>query len=308
MTLPLLITPGDPQGIGPEVAVKAALAMDVSAILIGDVDAVRRWASEAEIPLCQAIEPGQGLRLLSPPGGEPVEIAAIRMAAEACLEGRAAGLVTGPIHKARLAAKGFAYSGHTDFLGAICGSDPMMAFVGAGMRVALVTTHIPLAQVPSAITRERVDRCLRLCEAGLASLGLTRRKILVAGINPHAGEGGLLGREELENVVPVCEILRQEGLDIEGPMAAEIAFTRLKKGQGDLLLAMHHDQGLAPLKMVAFGELVNWSLGLPIVRTSVDHGTADDIAGKGTADPRSMIAAIGLALQLSEGSRNSQLP
>ena len=182
----------------------------------------------------------------------------------------------------------------------------MMAFVGAGLRVALATTHIPLSEVPSALTRERVERCIRLCAEGLGSLGLSRKKILVAGINPHAGEGGLLGREELDNVVPVCEFLREEGLDIEGPMAAEIAFTRLNKAEGDILLAMHHDQGLAPLKLVAFGELVNWSLGLPIVRTSVDHGTADDIAGRGVADPRSMAAAIGLAIQLSEGSRSSQ--
>jgi 4-hydroxythreonine-4-phosphate dehydrogenase len=208
-------------------------------------------------------------------------------------------MVTGPIHKGRLAAQGFAYSGHTDFLGAICGVDPMMAFVGEGLRVGLVTTHIPLSRVPGAVTAERVKRCLLLCEQGLRDLGLSRRRIAVAGVNPHAGEEGLLGSEEIDVVKPVCDALIREGLDLVGPMAAEIAFTQLRKGQVDMLLAMYHDQGLAPLKIVAFGRLVNWSLGLPIIRTSVDHGTADDIAGQGIADPASMVAAIQLAERLA---------
>ena len=296
-SLPLLITAGDPLGIGPEVAVKAAMQLNCPAILVGDVTALHHWSSS--LPLVDAIEPVERLSILVPPAGEPVEVAAIRLAAQACLDGTASAMVTGPIHKGRLAAQGFAYSGHTDFLGALCGADPMMAFVGDGLRVGLVTTHSPLSRVPAAVTTERVKRCLRLCEKGLRDLGLTRHRIAVAGVNPHAGEGGLLGSEEIDLVKPVCDALIREGLDLVGPMAAEIAFTQLRKGQVDMLLAMYHDQGLAPLKIVAFGRLVNWSLGLPIIRTSVDHGTADDIAGQGIADPASMVAAIQLAVRLA---------
>jgi 4-hydroxythreonine-4-phosphate dehydrogenase len=292
-----LITAGDPEGIGPEVAVKAARQLGLSAILVGEVAALRRW--DEGLPLVKQISAVSELSIFEPPEGEAVEVAAIRLAADACLDGRASAMVTGPIHKARLAAKGFAYSGHTDFLGALCGTDPMMAFVGKGLRVGLLSTHIPLSEVPQAATPERLERCVRLCEQGLIDLGLSRRRIAVAGINPHAGEGGLLGQEEEKVLKPVCRRLVEEGLDLVGPMAAEIAFTQLRRGEVDMVLAMYHDQGLAPLKIVAFGELVNWSLGLPIVRTSVDHGTADDIAGQGTADPGSMVAAIQLALQLS---------
>lgn len=297
---PLLITVGDPKGIGPEVAVKAAQALRIPAILLGDAAAIHRWGPH--LPVLKALGPVDRLSILEPPKGEPVEVAAIRLAAQACLSGQAKALVTGPIHKARLAAQGFAYSGHTDFLGALCNADPMMAFVGEGLRVGLVTAHIPLSQVPAAVTRARLTRCLRLCEQGLVDLGLARRRIVVAGVNPHAGERGLLGSEENDVVGPVCKALAAQGMDLVGPMAAEIAFTQLRRGEVDMLLAMYHDQGLAPLKIVAFGKLVNWSLGLPIVRTSVDHGTADDIAGKGIADPASMQAAIQLATALTVDS------
>ncbi len=301
---PLLITAGDPQGVGPEVAVKAAQALGCSGVLVGDVDALRRW--DRRLPVIDVLEPVSTLSILAPPQGEPVEVAAIRLAAQACLAGQARGMVTGPIHKARLAARGFAYSGHTDFLGALCKADPMMAFVGEGLRVGLVTTHIPLSQVSGAIHAERLKRCLRLCDRGLADLGLSRRRIAVAGVNPHAGEDGLLGTEERDVVAPVCREMAAQGLDLVGPMAAEIAFTQLRKGEVDMLLAMYHDQGLAPLKIVAFGKLVNWSLGLPIVRTSVDHGTADDIAGQGIADPGSMMAAIQLASKLTVVSNSTR--
>lgn len=304
MTLPLLITPGDPMGIGPEVSVKAAQTLGVPAILVGDVVACRKWAPD--LPCVDTLEPVEQLCAMWPPEGEPVEVAAVRFAAEACLANRARALVTGPIHKQRLVAKGFQYSGHTDFLGAICGRDPMMAFVGGGLRVGLVTAHMPLSEVPAAVNEDRVERCIRLCVDGLSKLQTRRQRVVLAGINPHAGEHGVLGGEELERVAPVCERLRAEGLDIVGPMAAESAFLALRQGRADMLLAMYHDQGLTPLKMVAFGELVNWSLGLPIIRTSVDHGTADDIAGQGVADPRSMEEAIRLAIQLSEGSTRSQ--
>ena len=304
MTLPLLITPGDPDGIGPEVSVKAAKALGVAAILIGDVDACRRWAPD--LPVVEAIQPVDGLCAMQPPAGEPMEVAAVRLGAEACLDKRASALVTGPIHKERLVAQGFQYAGHTDLLGAICGRDPMMAFVGAGLRVGLVTAHIPLAKVPDAVDEARIEHCIRLCLDGLSQLEIDRKRVVLAGVNPHAGERGVLGQEEAERVGPVCERLREEGLDVVGPLAAESAFLALRQGQADMLLAMYHDQGLTPLKMVAFGELVNWSLGLPIIRTSVDHGTAYDIAGKGVADPRSMEEAIRLALQLSASAGSTR--
>ena len=235
-----------------------------------------------------------------------MEVASIRLGAEACLAKRASALVTGPIHKERLVAQGFQYAGHTDLLGAICGQDPMMAFVGAGLRVGLVTAHIPLAGVADAIDEERVEHCIRLCIDGLSQLKTDRKRVVLAGINPHAGERGVLGQEEMDRVWPVCERLRDEGLDVVGPLAAETAFLALRQGQADMLLAMYHDQGLTPLKMVAFGELVNWSLGLPIIRTSVDHGTAYDIAGQGIADSRSMEEAMRLALQLSSRSGSTR--
>lgn len=304
MTLPLLITPGDPMGIGPEVSVKAAKSLGVPAILVGDAEACRQW--DGSLPVVESIGPVDQLSVLEPPSGEPVEVAAIRLAVKACKDRKARALVTGPIHKERLASKGFQYAGHTDFIGDLCGQDPMMAFVGSGLRVGLATAHIPLSEVPRAVNEERLERCVHLCREGLLQLGVTRQRVVVAGINPHAGEQGVLGREELERVIPVCDRLRGEGVDLLGPMAAESAFLALRQGRADMLLAMYHDQGLTPLKMVAFGELVNWSLGLPIIRTSVDHGTADDIAGRGVADPRSMEEAIKLAVQLSEGSTRSQ--
>ena len=298
MNPPLIITAGDPAGIGPEVAVKAARQLDVRAVIVGQREALQKWGPE--LPLVDTISEIEGLCLLEPSAGdEPIEVAAIRFAVDACLSGRGAALVTGPVHKGRLAQQGFEYTGHTDFLGALCGVDPMMAFVGAGLRVGLVTTHIPLMSVSQAITTERLARCIRLCDQGLKQLGLGRRRLVVAGMNPHAGEEGLLGSEEEEIIKPVCRALGQEGLDLVGPIAAETAFGLLQRGEADMLLAMYHDQGLPPLKMVAFGQLVNWSLGLPLIRSSVDHGTADDIAGQGIADPKSMVAAIELALQLS---------
>jgi len=301
MTPPLLITAGDPAGIGPEVAVKAAGQLGLRAVIVGQREAIQRWGPD--LPVVQSIADVKELCILEPHTvDEPIEVASIRFAVDACLSGAAAALVTGPIHKGRLVQQGFEYTGHTDFIGALCGVDPMMAFVGAGLRVGLVTTHIPLMTVSQAMTTERLSRCIRLCDHGLKQLGLKRRRLVVAGMNPHAGEEGLLGSEEQEIIQPVCRALREEGLDIVGPIAAETAFGSLRRGEADMLLAMYHDQGLPPLKMVAFGQLVNWSLGLPLIRTSVDHGTADDIAGKGVADPNSMVAAIELALQLSSST------
>ena len=292
-------------GVGPELALAAmagrglggvalvgraaALAAVGSPVPLVAVSTLRdAWSVEGALPV---LDPGDA--------AEPAEVAAIRLGALACLAGEADALVTGPIHKARLAARGFAYLGHTDFLGALCGAEPVMAFAGGDLRVALVTVHLPLALVPGALTRAGVAHTARTAARALHhDLGLPAPRLAICGLNPHAGEGGLLGREEIDTIGPACADLRAEGWSIVGPVSAETAFLEARAGRVDLVVAMYHDQGLAPLKAVDFGRSVNWTLGLPIVRTSVDHGTADDLVGTGRADPASMSAAIRLAEQI----------
>jgi 4-hydroxythreonine-4-phosphate dehydrogenase len=297
VALPLVLTPGDPAGIGPEVTWKALQVLDLDVVIIGaDVLA-------GELPRVDAVRRDHsGVALLVPPeGAEPVEVRALRLAATACLDHRARALVTGPIHKARLRAQGFRFSGHTDFLGHLCGgAEPVMAFAGGDLRVSLVTTHLPLSQVPAAVTRERVRYTVETTAAALRDqLGLPAPTLVVCGLNPHAGEEGMLGTEEREIIGPACDDARAAGWDVIGPLGSETAFRLAGDGHVDGVVAMYHDQGLAPLKLVDFGRSVNWTLGLPLVRTSVDHGTADDIAGQGIADPASMVAAVRLALQVS---------
>jgi 4-hydroxythreonine-4-phosphate dehydrogenase len=304
MTPPLLITPGDPRGVGAEVAVKAARRLGLDAVLIGDLPELLRVAPDLRV-VSRLEEGAGGLRALDPLAslgeGEPVEIAALRLAVSACLEGRGRALVTGPIHKARLAARGFQHPGHTTFLGELCGvADPVMAFVGGALRVSLVTVHLPIKRVAQAITKPLVLRTLRVSSAELSDrLGIAQPRLLVCGLNPHAGDGGLLGREELDIIGPAIAAARAEGLTVEGPVSAEAAFRWMLDGRADMVVAMYHDQGLAPLKLIDFGRSVNWTLGLPIVRTSVDHGTADDLYGQDRADPASMEAAVQLALSLT---------
>lgn len=296
---PLLITPGDPEGIGPEVAVRAVRQLGADAILLGDVDAVRRYAPEAEAVSLQATG-SRGVRVLAPPpGDEPVEVRAIRFAVSACLDGSARALVTGPIHKARLAARGFHHAGHTEFLGELCGvPHPVMAFTGGAFRVVLVTVHLPLRAVADAVTPAAVLHTVRTAHAALrGQLGLAAPRLLVCGLNPHAGDAGVLGREEIEVIEPAIRALRAEGIDARGPVSAETAFA--DPAASDMIVAMYHDQGLAPLKRGDFGRSVNWTLGLPIIRTSVDHGTADALVGTGRASADSMVAAIQLADELA---------
>jgi 4-hydroxythreonine-4-phosphate dehydrogenase len=305
--LPIVVTPGDPLGVGAEVAMKAGRQAPGRLVLVGREDWIRGEARRqgATLPgIARLEEAPDGLSLLAPPAGdEPVEVRAIRMGAEACLAGRARALVTGPIHKARLAAQGFGFPGHTDFLGALCGVErPVMAFVGRRMRVVLVTIHLPLHRVPRAITREGLLHVVRTAHAALRhQLGIPQPVLVVAGLNPHAGDEGVLGSEEGALIGPVCDELRAEGLMVCGPISAEAAARDAAEGRADMLVAMYHDQGLTPLKVLDFGHSVNWTLGLPIVRTSVDHGTADDIAGRGVADPGSMLAAMQLADCVSRG-------
>ena len=299
----LLITPGDPAGIGPEVVAKALQQSPGDAVILGHAPAVERWTGP--LPRVDRVTRGPGVRLLDTRNSDsPCEVRAIRLATQACLDGHADALVTGPIHKARLSAQGFKYPGHTDFLGHLCGVEhPVMGFVGGSLRVCLVTVHLPLSQVAQAITAARVLHTLQVAHRALQSaLGIARPRLLVCGLNPHAGDQGLLGREEIEQIQPACAQANAHGLAVEGPVSAEAAFRMMLSGQADMVVAMYHDQGLAPLKLVDFGRSVNWTMGLPIVRTSVDHGTADDIAGQGIADASSMVAAMELARSLGSGT------
>lgn len=300
----LLLTPG--MGVGPEVTVAALLrepALATRLTVIGRATAIAPLAAQAGLRLQRILDPldpvEAGAIGLVDPGdeGEAAEVAAIRMAAQLCLIGAADAMVTGPIHKKRLMERGFAFSGHTDFLEDICGAGrAVMAFVGGELRVALVTTHIPLMSVGRALKAQDIVRVVATVIGALTrDLGLIQPRVAVCGLNPHAGEEGALGTEEIRIIGPACEALRKRGLAVVGPISAETAFLGARSRVFDVVVAMYHDQGLAPLKAVDFGRSVNWTLGLPIVRTSVDHGTADALVGTGKADCASMVAALQLA-------------
>lgn len=300
--LPLIVTPGDPRGIGAEVAVRALSGLRRPVLCVGDPLALQQAAIDAGLPAPPHLAP--------PAGEEPVEVRAIRHAVDLIRAGEAAGLVTGPIHKGRLVQRGFRFTGHTDLLGHLCGvPDPVMAFVGGRVRVALVTVHLPLRRVPEALTATQIVHVLRTADRALrVDLGLRRPRLLVCGLNPHAGDDGALGDEEQQLIGPAVDEARREQIDARGPMSAEAAFVRALRDEGDMVVAMYHDQGLAPLKALDFGSSVNWTLGLPMLRTSVDHGTADDLAGTGRADPSSMVAALRLADQLASRRSRPWMP
>ena len=205
--------------------------------------------------------------------------------------------MTAPLHKESLRAAGHPWPGHTEMLAEAAGvSDVAMLFVGGGLRVALLTIHRSLRSVPDAITRVEAERVVRLVHRELPRLGAERRRIAVCGVNPHAGEHGLFGREDEDVLRPAVAALAQEGIEVTGPLPADTAFVRAVRGEFDAVVAAYHDQGLVPVKLLAFGHAVNVTLGLPFVRTSVDHGTAFDIAAAGSADPGSLLAAMALAV------------
>jgi 4-hydroxythreonine-4-phosphate dehydrogenase len=223
---------------------------------------------------------------------------------KACLRGWFDALVTPPVHKGVINAAGFAFTGHTEHIAALSGGNPVMMLTVPGLRVALVTTHIPLAKVSDAITSELLERTLRTLHRDLRSrFGIARPRIAVCGLNPHAGEGGYLGREEIEVIEPVLQQLRVEDWQLSGPLPADTAFLPEILAEVDAVLAMYHDQGLPVLKHVGFGRAVNVTLGLPIIRTSVDHGTALALAGTGRADAGSLKAAIEMAITLVRRGR-----
>lgn len=222
-------------------------------------------------------------------------------ACDGCAGGEFAAMVTAPVHKAVIMEAGFAFSGHTEYLAERLGvGRVVMMLVGGGMRVALATTHLPLADVPRAITRESLTATLRILHADLSSrFGLASPRVVVAGLNPHAGESGRMGSEEVDVISPVLEALRAEGMRLDGPLPADTLFQPKILDAADAVLAMYHDQGLPVLKFASFGAGVNITLGLPIIRTSVDHGTALDLAGTGRADIGSLRAAYDLAVDLA---------
>lgn len=227
-------------------------------------------------------------------------LATLQRAVQGCQSGEFSGMVTAPVHKGIINDAGIPFTGHTEFLAGQTGTRlVVMMLVGGGMRVALATTHLALKDVPSAITASLLENVLRIIRHDLQRrFGIPKPRILVAGLNPHAGEGGYLGREEIEVMSPVLDRLRSEGMDVSAPMPADTLFTPQNLAQCDCVLSMYHDQGLPVLKHASFGHGVNVTLGLPIIRTSVDHGTALDLAGTGKADGGSLLEAIKLAAQM----------
>lgn len=302
---PLVVTPGDPLGVGAEVVCKAIATGGVPRlIVVGDASAMHRAARSAglEVHKVGDLRPlATGVSVYEPKTAEPIEVAAIRVAAHAVQIGICRAMITGPIHKGRLAARGFHHAGHTGFLGELCGVEqPVMAFVGGSVRVALVTVHLSIRAVPDALTTDKIVHTARCAHEALQrDLGIASPQLAICGLNPHAGDDGLLGSEDATVVAPAVAQLIREGIDAQGPLSAEAAFVAARKDRFDLIVAMYHDQGLVPLKALDFGKTVNWTLGLPIVRTSVDHGTADDIAWTDRADPSSMISAIQWAHELT---------
>jgi len=253
-----------------------------------------------DIPLAAPVRPG-----LLDARNAPHVLAMLDRAIDGCVSGEFAAMVTAPLQKSVLNDAGIPFTGHTEYLAERTRTPQVvMLLAGGGLRVALATTHLSLARVPAAITRELVRSVLRILDADLQRrFGIARPRILVAGLNPHAGESGYLGREEIEVITPVIEELRAAGMHLEGPFPADTLFTPRVLARGDAVLAMFHDQGLPVLKHAAFGEAVNVTLGLPIIRTSVDHGTALDRAGTGEVDSGSLRAAIALAFEMAARKR-----
>lgn len=229
----------------------------------------------------------------------------ISKAVQGCLRGEFDAMVTAPVHKGIINDARIDFSGHTEYIAAITGGDPVMMLATPGLRVALVTIHLPLADVPKAITHNRLRQVIRILHHDLQKrFHIKKPKILVAGLNPHAGEGGYLGREEIDIIEPVLNGLRKQGMNLEGPLPADTLFTPKYLEQADAVLAMYHDQGLPVLKHKGFGKAANITLGLPIVRTSVDHGTALELAGTGKADAGSLLYALETALQMANSKHD----
>lgn len=289
---PLILTAGEPAGIGPEICSALAdtdFASDI--VVIGDAALLDNRLQVIDIPFPAPVIHGQ-----PDPLNAGTLLDGLTQAVKGCLDGRFSGMVTAPLAKSVIADSGVPFTGHTEFLANLMQVDlPVMLLVAGDLRVALASTHLPLREVPDFITKERLTRVLRVLHDDLRlRFRIDAPEIVVCGLNPHAGESGYLGTEDDAVISPVIRELSRQGLRLRGPLPADTAFTPAA-GHKDAVLAMYHDQGLPVLKYAGFGHAVNVTLGLPIIRTSVDHGTAFDIAGSGKADSTSLIAAIELA-------------
>ncbi len=332
MPKPLVVTMGDPAGVGPEIIIKALLcgALDACArplVVAGDVAALRRAA--AVFGAETVLSPGEGLashvleiggrrlpvRALSDlpadlPWGRPDAAAGRAMvdyigwACDRCLAGEAAGMVTAPISKAAIRAAGSPFPGHTELLAERCGVEKVvMMLAGERLRVCLVTTHLALREVPAVLTTDEILATIRITDTALGRyFRLPRPRLAVLALNPHAGEGGLFGDEEARLILPAIEAARAAGVEASGPHSADTLFHFAAQGSCDAVVCMYHDQGLIPLKLLHFEDGVNVTLGLPIVRTSVDHGTAYDLAGTGKASEQSLVAAIRMAEDMAKNT------
>lgn len=325
LTLPVALTCGDPAGIGPEIAAKAwrALGASLPFFWIGDPGhlpanlPVEIITSPADAPRAATV----GLPVLphafvgeivpGRPSAEhaPAVIEVIKRGVQLVMEGQASALCTAPISKRELKVHAaFEFPGHTEFLAHLAGSKRVVMMLASDeLKVVPTTVHIPLSDVPDALTAELLEETLRLVSTAMSGdFGIENPRVAVAGLNPHAGEDGLLGREEVDWIAPLCQRLRSEGLDIRGPLPADTMFHAKARESYDVAVAMYHDQALIPIKTLAFDRGVNITLGLPFVRTSPDHGTAFDIAGKGLADQNSLVEALRMAAHLghTRGRRN----
>lgn len=312
----LVMTSGDPSGIGPEIALRARQDGTTPFVWLGDpahLPLGARWhpvehPTEARtvggdvLPVLPHRFPAAARPGLPDPTNSRAIIEVIARAVALTQSGDAAGVVTCPINKAALkAGADFSFPGHTEYLADLAGGVPVvMMLASTALRVVPATIHIPLADVPRALTQDLLDTTLRVTHAGLVrDFGIPRPRIAVAGLNPHAGESGTMGREEIEVIIPVLDRLRREGMEISGPRSADTLFHAGARAGYDAAICMYHDQALIPIKTVDFAGGVNVTLGLPFIRTSPDHGTAYDIAGQGQADPTSLIAALAMAQDMA---------
>lgn len=322
------ITLGDVTGIGPEVTLKAlakeAAAGDAHYLIIGDAGWVRRANQQLglNLPLADYRDKNSSDRIsifnplpapLSPdltegsPAAASAAVAWLKEAAERCLRHDLDAMVTAPVSKENIIRAGHAFVGQTEFLSQIAGTDRTVMMLlghderGRWLRVALATTHIPIKVVAGQLTKAKIELAIEMAAKACRDLRLPRARVAVCGLNPHAGEGGKMGDEEQTTVTPAVLASQDRQIDAVGPLSADTLFYQALHGDYDAVVAMYHDQGLCPLKLIGFETGVNWTLGLPFIRTSPDHGTAYNIAGKGIADPSSMISAIRLAKQLALG-------
>jgi len=327
MSLPFALTPGEPAGIGPDLCLllareaqpRALVAIASRALLAERAEQLGlaidlldvgpgAWPTAPALPHSlyvwdTPLQAPAAAGQLNPHNGHYV-LETLTRAGQGCIDGAFAGMITAPVHKGVINEAGIPFSGHTEFLAELTGTEQVVMMLATrGLRVALVTTHLPLKDVAAAITTERLERVARILHADLVGkFGIAQPRILVCGLNPHAGEGGHLGREEIEIIEPTLQRLRGDGINLIGPLPADTLFTPKHLDTCDAVLAMYHDQGLPVLKYKGFGAAVNVTLGLPIVRTSVDHGTALDLAGTGRIDTGSLQVALETAYQMASPS------